>query len=516
MKFNYSNNNGIELEEQGGVMFGKLHEECGVFGIFNNDKIDVARATYHGLYALQHRGQESAGIAVNDEGVILHHKDMGLVPEIFNEVVLNHLKGRIAIGHVRYSTTGGSIRENAQPMVVKYKIGQIALAHNGNLVNAAELRSKMEENGAIFQTTSDTEVIANLISRFRVSCNNIEETLQKVMQTISGSYAVVMITPKRLVGFRDPHGIRPLCIGKAENSYVLASESCALDAVGAELIRDIKPGEIVLIGDDGVHSIQTVNPGPSSGLPYADRSAGSEPPLSHACPFDCSAISRPSNLCIFEFVYFARPDSVIDGVSVLQARIEAGKRLAIEHPVEADVVIGAPDGGLNAALGYSRQSGIPYGHGLLKNRYVGRTFIQPEQGQRESGVRIKFNAMKSEVAGKRVIMVDDSIVRGTTTRRIVQMLKDAGAKEVHMRVSSPPYKFPCYFGIDISSSKQLVASKHTVEGICEMIGADSLGYLSLEGLLSIASSARCGFCTACFNSTYPMKVPPEGDKFSCG
>lgn len=500
MKSNY-NSNGMEPEEQGCVMPGKLHEECGVFGIFNNDKFDVARATYHGLYALQHRGQESAGIAVNDEGVILYHKDMGLVPEIFNEVVLNHLKGRIAIGHVRYSTTGESLRENAQPMVVKYKIGQIALAHNGNLVNAAELRSKMEENGAIFQTTSDTEVIANLISRFRVSCNSIEETLRKVMHTISGSYAVVMMTPKRLVGFRDPLGIRPLCIGRLENSYVLASESCALDAVGAELIRDVMPGEMVLIGEDEIHSVQMSSPGPSAGP---------------ACPFDCSAISRPSSLCIFEFVYFARPDSMIDGMSVLQARIEAGKRLAVEHPVEADLVIGAPDGGLNAALGYSRQSGIPYGQGLLKNRYVGRTFIQPEQGQRESGVRIKFNAMKSEVAGKRVIMVDDSIVRGTTTRRIVQMLKDAGAKEVHMRVSSPPYKFPCYFGIDISSSKQLVASKHTVDGIREMIGADSLGYLSLQGLLSIASGARCGFCTACFNSAYPMKVPPEGDKFSCG
>ena len=480
---NYSNTDILSDTEMSGsenreIMFSKLHEECGVFGIFNNDKHDVARATYHGLYALQHRGQESAGIAVNDEGIILHHKDMGLVPEIFNDVVLNHLKGRIAIGHVRYSTTGGSIRENAQPMVVKYKIGQLALAHNGNLVNAAELRTKMEDNGAIFQTSSDTEVIANLISRYRVSSGNIEETLEKVMETIRGSYAIVIVTPKRLIGIRDPQGIRPLCIGKLDNSYILASESCALDAVGAELIRDVRPGEIVLINDDGIKSVQTKK-------------------------------KEPSHLCIFEFVYFARPDSVIDGVSVLQSRIEAGKRLAIEHPVEADVVIGAPDGGLNAALGYSRQSGIPYGQGLLKNRYVGRTFIQPEQGQRESGVRIKFNAMKSEIAGKRVIMVDDSIVRGTTTRRIVQMLKDAGAKEVHMRVCSPPYKFPCYFGIDISSVKQLVASKHTEDEICSMIGADSLGYLSLDGLLSTTSEAQCGFCTACFNSSYSMEVPIE-------
>lgn len=471
--------------DDGQIMFGKLHEECGVFGIFNNDDLDVARATYYGLYALQHRGQESAGIAVNDDGVILQHKDMGLVPEIFNDVVLNHLKGHIAIGHVRYSTTGASMRENAQPMVVKYKIGQLALAHNGNLVNAAELRSSMEENGAIFQTTSDTEVIANLISRYRVSNDNIEETLKKVMSVIRGSYAIVMITPRRLIGMRDPQGIRPLCIGKLENSYVLASESCALDAAGAEMVRDVEPGEIVLIGKEGITSIK-------------------------------SGVCSPTHLCIFEYVYFARPDSVIDGISVMQARIQAGRQLAIEHPADADIVIGAPDGGLNAALGYSRQSGIPYGQGLLKNRYVGRTFIQPEQGQRETGVRIKFNAMKAEVAGKRVVMVDDSIVRGTTTRRIVQMLKDAGAKEVHMRVSSPPYRFPCYFGIDISSTKQLVASKHTEDEICSMIGADSLGYLSLDGLLSIAPEAKCGFCTACFNSRYPMEVAEEGNKFALG
>lgn len=467
------------------IGFGKLKEECGVFGVFNNNENhDVARLTYHGLYALQHRGQESAGIAVNDEGIILQHKDMGLVPEIFNEVVLNHLKGKIAIGHVRYSTTGASMRENAQPMVVKYKIGQLALAHNGNLVNAAQLRTELEESGAIFQSTSDTEVIANLISRHRVGSDNIEDTLVKVMSQIKGSYALVIVTPKRLIGIRDPLGIRPLCIGLLGKSYVLASESCALDSIGAEFVRDVNPGEMVLIGEEGMTSVQTDTPG-------------------------CS------KLCIFEFVYFARPDSIMDGASVHRARVEAGRRLAIEHPVDADIVIGAPDGGLNAALGYSRQSGIPYGQGLLKNRYVGRTFIQPEQGQRENGVRIKFNAMKNEVAGKRVIMVDDSIVRGTTTRRIVQMLKDAGAKEVHMRVSSPPYKFPCYFGIDISSSKQLVASRYTVDEIRKMIGADSLGYLSLEGLLQTPVDARCGFCTACFNSLYPMEVPEEGDKFSC-
>ncbi len=402
-------------------MIGKQEEECGVFGIFSNDGLDVARLTYHGLYALQHRGQESAGIAVIDEGTVLHHKDMGLVSEIFNKVVLDHLKGTCAVGHVRYSTTGASKRENAQPMVVKYKNGHMAIGHNGNLVNASELRNKMEENGALFQTTSDTEVIANLISRYRVGSNNIEDTLPKVMEDIKGSYALIIATPQKLVGIRDPLGIRPLCIGTIDHSYVLASESCALDSIGATFLRDVKPGEIVLIDKDGLTSVQT-------------------------------EATSSSRLCIFEFVYFARPDSVIDGVSVHQARVEAGKRLAIEHPVDADIVIGAPDGGLNAALGYARQSGMVYGQGLLKNRYVGRTFIQPEQGQREIGVKIKFNAMKSEIAGKKVIMVDDSIVRGTTTRRIVQMLKDAGAKEVHMRVSSPPYKFPCYFGVDISST----------------------------------------------------------------
>ncbi|NTV89601.1 MAG: amidophosphoribosyltransferase [Clostridiales bacterium] len=493
------------------IGFGKLKEECGVFGIFNKDHHDVARLTYQGLYALQHRGQESAGIAVNDEGRILQHKDMGLVQEVFDEVVLNHLKGRIAIGHVRYSTTGASLRENAQPMVVKYRSGQMALAHNGNLVNAAEIRMRMEDAGAIFQSTSDTEVIANLISRNRINSENIEDTLAAMMKEVKGSYALVLVTPKRLIGIRDPLGIRPLCIGKVGESYVLASESCALDAVGADFVRDVMPGEIVLIGEEGIESVQTEVPG------------------------------KP-RLCIFEFVYFARPDSVIDGYSVHRARVEAGRRLAIEHPVDADIVIGAPDGGLNAALGYSRESGIPYGQGLLKNRYVGRTFIQPEQGQREAGVRTKFNAMKSEIAGKRVIMVDDSIVRGTTTRRIVQMLKDAGAKEVHMRVSSPPYKFPCYFGIDISSSKQLVASKYSIDEIKDIIGADSLGYLSLEGLLQLPmkfdyaggeigstekqgriqpdsscckTASECGFCTACFNSEYPMEVPEEGYKFSC-
>lgn len=463
----------------------KLKEECGVFGIFNNDRHDVARLTYYALYALQHRGQESAGIAVNDEGTILYHKDMGLVPEIFNEVVLNHLKGKISIGHVRYSTTGASLRENAQPMVIKYKNGQMALGHNGNLVNAAELHEMLEENGAIFQSTIDSEVILNLISRCRISSNTIEEALVNMMKEVKGSYALVILTPKRLIGIRDPLGIRPLCIGIIDNSYVLASETCALDAVGAKYVRDVNPGEIVLIGEDGLTSIQTEVP-------------------------------ESSKACIFEFVYFARPDSFIDGASVHQARIEAGKRLAIEHPVDADLVIGAPDSGLTAALGFSMESGIPYGQGLLKNRYVGRTFIQPDQNQRETGVKIKFNAMRNAVEGKRIVMIDDSIVRGTTTKRIVQMLKDAGATEVHMRVSSPPIKFSCYYGIDTPSRKQLVASNHSIEEIRDLIGADSLGYLSLEGLLKTPVGAKLGFCTACFKGDYPTDAPNQEGKYSCG
>jgi len=461
----------------------KLKEECGVFGIYNSDYHDVARLTYYALYALQHRGQESAGIAVNDDGTILYHKDMGLLHETFNEVVLNHLKGRVAIGHVRYSTTGASLRENAQPIVVKYRNGQLALAHNGNLVNAAELREKMEENGAIFQTTNDTEVIANLISRYRVSSGNIEETLTKVIKDIKGSYALVILTPRRLIGIRDPLGIRPLCIGKLDNSFVLASESCALDAVGAEYIRDVNPGEIVLIGEDGLKSIQT-------------------------------QVTGETKLCVFEHIYFARPDSIIDGASVHQARIEAGKRLAIEHPVDADLVIGVPDSGITAAIGFSMQTGIPYGQGIIKNRYIGRTFIQPDQGQREIGVRIKLNAIKNAIDGKRIVMIDDSIVRGTTTRRIVQLLKSSGAKEVHLRISSPPLRFPCYFGIDISSRKELVASSHTVEEIRQLVCAESLGYLSLEGLLKTPVGSRCGFCTACLDGEYPMEVPGEANKFA--
>jgi len=467
------------------IRLDKLREECGVFGIFNKDDHDVARMTYYALYALQHRGQESAGIAVNDNGTILYHKDMGLVPDIFNEVILNHLKGKMAIGHVRYSTTGENTRENSQPMVIKYRNGQLALGHNGNLVNASELRENLEEAGAIFQSTNDSEVILNLISRYSLISESIEEAIQKMMQDVRGSYSIVLLTPEKLIGMRDPLGIRPLCIGLLGNSYILASESCALDAIGAKFVRDVEPGEIVVISDEGINSIQT-------------------------------DVKEGSRLCIFEFIYFARPDSFLDGASVYQARIEAGRKLAVEHPVEADLVIGAPDSGITAAIGYSMESGIPYGQGLLKNRYVGRTFIQPTQIQRETGVRIKLNVMRNAVEGKRLVIIDDSIVRGTTTKRIVQALKEAGAKEVHMRISSPPMKYPCFFGVDIPSGKQLVASISSVEEVRKLIGADSLGYLSLEGLLSTPVGARCGFCSACFSGEYPMDVPVESSKFLAG
>ncbi|AUG57187.1 amidophosphoribosyltransferase [Acetivibrio saccincola] len=464
----------------------KLNEECGVFGIFNRQGGNAARATYYALYALQHRGQESCGIAVNSDENLVFHRDMGLVPEIFTEKILNKLEGNVSIGHVRYSTAKENIRENSQPMVIKYKNGKLALAHNGNLVNSNEIREKFEEEGVIFQSTIDSELILNLISRHRVTSSGIEEAIIKTMQEIKGSYALIMLSPRKLIGVRDPLGIRPLCIGMTEDgSHVLSSESCALDAVGARFLRDVNPGEIVVITEEGLNSIQTKVP-------------------------------NESKLCIFEHIYFARPDSYIDGASVYRARIEAGRRLAIEHPVDADLVIGVPDSGLTAALGFSQQSGIPYGMGILKNRYVGRTFIQPEEGQREKFVKIKLNAIKDVVNGKRLVMVDDSIVRGTTSRRIVEMLKEAGATEVHMRVSSPPVKYPCFFGIDISNSSQLIAAKYSTEEICKMVGADSLGYLSVEGLLKTPLGSKTGFCSACFEGKYPMEVPENANNSSCG
>ena len=459
-------------------IFDKLQEECGVFGIYDMDGLDVARTTYYGLYALQHRGQESAGIAVNDEGTMIVHKDMGLVPEVFNDVIMNHLKGKAAIGHVRYSTAGGSFRENAQPLVIKYTKGQMALAHNGNLVNANTIRKELEQYGVIFQTTIDSEVIASLLSKHRVRTHSIEEALQEVMEVIKGAYSLTIMTPRKLIGARDPLGLRPLVLGKLHNSYVLASETCALDTVGAEYIRDINPGEIVVIDETGVTSIQT-------------------------------PVARPSKMCVFEFIYFARPDSVIEGAGVHQARVQAGKRLALEQPAEADLVVGVPDSGLSAAMGYAEASGIPYGVGLIKNRYVGRTFIQPDQELREQSVHLKLNALKSVVDGKRIVLIDDSIVRGTTSGKIVKLLRNAGATEVHMRISSPPVKHSCYYGIDTPHRQHLVAANYSVKEIGDMIGVDSLGYISVNGILESPVGAKCGFCSACFDGQYPIKIVDE-------
>jgi len=454
----------------------KLKEECGVFGIFDKNGFNTAEMTYYGLYALQHRGQESAGIAVNDKGRIIYHKQMGMVPEIFDDVILNHLKGQAAIGHVRYSTSGESLEENIQPLVLKYTKGHMALAHNGNLVNADVLREELEDQGTLFHTTTDSEVIAALLSRLRVKHHSIEEALVETMGIIKGAYSLAILTPKKLIGARDPLGMRPLCIGKKEDSYILASESTAFNAVGATLIRDVEPGEIVIISDEGIKSI------------YVDR-------------------PEKSATCMFEYIYFARPDSIMEGIEIYKSRLEAGKVLAKEHPVEADVVIGVPDSGLAAARGYAIQSGIPYGVGFIKNRYVGRTFIQPSQFMREQGVHLKLTPVLSEIKGKRVVMIDDSIVRGTTSRKIVKLLKDAGAKEVHVRVSSPPVKHSCYFGIDTPERENLIASSNSIEKIREKICADSLGFISREGLLSTpVEGAKCQFCTACFDGIYPMET----------
>ena len=453
----------------------KPREACGVFGVVNNNGFDIARMVYFGLYALQHRGQESCGIAVtNENGVIIGHKGLGLVSEVFNDRILDHLAGTVAIGHCRYSTAGGNSIEDTQPLMANYKGGRMAIAHNGKLVNAEEIKRSLEESGAIFQTSTDSEVFANLISRYSIKSDDLEDILVKTVRQVAGAYAAVIMTRNSLIGMRDPWGLRPLCIGKLDDSIVLASESCALDAVGATFVRDVEPGEIVFVQDREIRSIR----GAASG--------------------------RPRHFCIFEHIYFARPDSFIDGASVSRARLEAGRILAIEHPVDADLVVGVPDSGLTAAIGYSRQSGIPYGEALIKNRYVGRTFIQPQQKMREQSVDIKLNALKEEIEGKRIVMIDDSIVRGTTTKKLVQMLKNSGAKEVHMRISSPPVKFPCYFGIDISA-ENLIAAKKTIEEIRKNMGADSLGFLSVEGLMKTPVGAReTGFCAGCFTGKYPI------------
>ena len=460
----------------------KLKEECGVFGMYDFDGGDVASAIYYGLFALQHRGQESYGIAVSDtrgpKGIVKSHKGMGLVNEVFTPDVLAGLKGDIGLGHTRYSTAGSSTRENAQPLVLNYIKGTLGLAHNGNLINAPELRRELEYTGAIFQTTIDSEVIAYHIARERIHSAAVEEAVSRAMNKIKGAYSLIVMSPRKLIGARDPFGFRPLCIGKRDHAYILASETCALETIGAEFVRDVEPGEIVTITPEGIRSDKT-----------------------HCLPKEQEA------RCVFEYIYFSRPDSHFDGVSVYQSRILAGKFLAMDAPVEADLVVGVPESGNAAALGYSLQSGIPYGTAFVKNSYVGRTFIKPGQSSRESSVRVKLNVLREAVNGKRVIMIDDSIVRGTTSGRIVKMLRDAGAKEVHMRVSSPPFLYPCYFGTDVPAREQLIAYNRTEEEIRQVIGADSLAYLRVERLGEMIGGLP--HCTGCFTGKYPLEPPTE-------
>ena len=459
-----------------------LHEECGVFGVIAPEPCDVARCAYYGLYALQHRGQESCGIVVNDDGVFVSHKDLGLVSEVFSQERLSMLpKGTMAVTHARYGTTGGTNRNNCQPMEVNHQKGRMALAHNGNLSNAAELRDSLELSGAIFHSTSDTEVIAYTITKERLHTPSMEEAISRAMNTLNGAYSLILMSPQKLICARDPYGFRPLCFGKtADGMYVIASESCAIKAVGAEFIRDVEPGEILIFNHKEVLSRRE----------------------------HCGKKSR--TLCIFEYIYFARPDSVIDGVSVHASRVKAGEILAKSHPVEADVVIGAPDSGLDAALGFSRGSGIPYSVGLIKNKYTGRTFISPGQGARVDGVKIKLAAIEESIKNRRVVLVDDSIVRGTTMGRVVTLLRDAGAKEVHVRISSPPFLYPCYYGTDIDSKEHLIACKHSISEICHIIGADSLGYLPVERLSDLIGNR--GFCGACFHGEYPTEIPMDTRK----
>ncbi len=459
-----------------------IHEECGVFGAIAPAPVNIADLAYYGLYALQHRGQESCGIVVNDDGVFVSHKDLGLVSEVFNRDRLARLPaGTMAVGHVRYGTTGGTNRSNCQPIEVNHQKGHMALAHNGNLSNAAELRSRLELSGAIFHTTSDTETIAYIVTRERLRTPSIEAALSAAMDVLDGAYSLVLMSPQKLICARDPHGFRPLCYGvTADGTYVAASESCALRAVGARFIRDVAPGEILIFSKEGVQSDQ-----------------------SH-----CG--QKPKHLCVFEYIYFARPDSRIDGVSVHGARLRAGRILAQTHPAEADMVIGVPDSGLDAALGFSEASGIPYGVGLIKNRYIGRTFIAPGQRTRLDQLRIKLAPVEESVCGRRIVLVDDSIVRGNTMGRIVTLLREAGAQEIHVRISAPPFLHPCYYGTDIDSEEHLIASRYSVSEIAAQIGADSLGYLPVEALARL--SGGCGHCSACFDGNYPTAVPTDTRK----
>ncbi len=457
-----------------------IHEECGVFGIYSEKPIDAAGISYYGLYALQHRGQESCGIVVGGEGSFSSHKDIGLVNEVFSKEVLSSFpKGCMAVAHARYGTTGAGNRSNCQPIEVNHQKGYLALAHNGNLSNGDALRSELELSGAIFHTTSDTETIAYIITKERLRASSIEEALSRAMYTIDGAYSLILMSYQKLICARDPRGFRPLCIGKTEDgAYIVASESCAIAAVGGTFIRDVEPGEIIVFGKDGMRSLRD----------------------------HCGAEKK--SLCVFEYIYFSRPDSVVDGIPVHNARIEAGEILAKTHPADADLVIGVPDSGLDAALGYSRYSGIPYGIGLIKNKYIGRTFIDP--GDRMDKVKIKLSVVKSEVAGKRIVLVDDSIVRGTTSTQIVSLLREAGAREIHMRISAPPFMFPCYYGTDIDSQENLIACRYTAEETAKIIGADSLGYLPADTLCLLSGGDN--YCSACFEGKYPTLIPEDAGK----
>lgn len=456
-------------------------EACGVFGIYSNEPdFDAAALTYLGLYALQHRGQESAGIVVSDGQHLSVQKNMGLVSRVFDRDILGQLKGRMGIGHVRYSTTGSSLLANAQPLVARCSRGMMALAHNGNLVNTESLRLQLENDGAVFQTTTDTEVIINLIARH--SHDTLPDAIIKAAANLKGSYSLLIMSKDTLIGLRDPYGVHPMCLGKLSNAYILASESCVFSSIGAKFIRDVEPGEIIFIDSDGVRSYN---------LPKVPRQA----------------------LCVFEYIYFARPDSNIDGLNVHLARKAMGHQLAKLFKGQADVVIPVPDSGVSTAIGFSEASGIPYDIGLYKNPYVGRTFIQPNQEMRDLGVRIKLNPVEEVLKGKRVVIIDDSIVRGTTSGKIIHLLREAGAKEVHMCISAPPTKYPCYYGIDTSIRKELIASSNSVEEIRRYIEADSLTYLDLEGL-SKALAPKEQLCLACFNGKYPIEIPQEhNDKY---
>ncbi len=459
-----------------------LHEECGVFGIYSPETSDLASICFYGLFALQHRGQESCGMVVNDDGVFRTHKDAGIVHDIFTPSVMQKLgTGNMILGHVRYGTTKDADRANAQPVVVNHIKGHLALASNGSLVNYAQLRGQLEMDGSIFHSNGDGEVISYTIIKERLNSDSIEEAVSKAMDKLVGAYSLCIMSPQKLIAVRDEMGMRPLCYGRMpDGKYVVASESCALDAVGAKLIRDVRPGEIIIFDKNGVHSITD----------HCDK--------------------KTPNLCVFEYIYFARPDSVIEGSSVHEARVRAGSFLALEHPVQADVVIGVPDSGLDAAIGYAKQSGIPYELGFIKNRYIARTFIAPGQKSRENLVRIKLNPISNVVNGKRVVLIDDSIVRGTTSERIVRLLREAGATEIHMRVTAPPFLNPCYYGTDVDSRENLIACKYTTEEIAKIIGVDSLGFLNKDYVKLLAANSTCShFCDACFTGDYPTEEPEK-------